>query len=230
MSIEGSEMIVAVDGPAAAGKTTTSLALMAIFGLDYLESGNVYRIIAAEALRRNLRAQDTHAIEDLGRELLAASDSASALAPGRHAPQTLRSVSVTTLVPAVAAIPGVREHTSCLIKQWAAENAPCIIEGRDIGTAVFPAARVKFYLTATPAVRADRRVRQEPGLSHATVLHDILRRDLADMTRAIAPLTPAADAIEIDTTDLTIHQVIGRMATVYRDRCSEDASSTQAPE
>ncbi|WP_167406309.1 (d)CMP kinase [Amycolatopsis thailandensis] len=217
------ETIVAVDGPAAAGKTTTSRVLMAIFGLRYLESGRIYRIIAAEALRRNLPPDDIAAIEALCEELLSETGPNTALASPRHTPDSLRSPAVTGLVPGVARIPGVRTHATALIRQWAADQAaPCIIEGRDIGTAVFPAAPVKFYLNATPEVRAERRVGQESGLSYPAVLQDILRRDYQDTTRASAPLIPARDAIEIDTTDLTIQQVIHRMATAYRARRGKD--------
>ncbi|MFC9249931.1 (d)CMP kinase [Amycolatopsis thailandensis] len=144
------EPIVAVDGPAAAGKTTTSIRLMAIFGLNYLESGRIYRIIAAETLYRNVRADDTTAIEALCEELLTETGPNSALTSPRHTSGSLRSSAVTGLVPAVARIPGVRTHATALIRHWAAERAPCIIEGRDIGTAVFPTARVKFFLTAGP--------------------------------------------------------------------------------
>ncbi|MFK0249598.1 (d)CMP kinase [Amycolatopsis azurea] len=222
------QMIVAVDGPAAAGKTTTSNAMVAIFGLSYLESGKIYRNLAAEALHRNLPTDNTSAIGDLCAELLAENGAAGALTSSRYTPAVLRSVAVTVLVPRVAGIPAVREHATAAIRRWAAERAPCIIEGRDIGTAVFPTAPVKFYLTASPAVRAERRVQQQHGLSYPAVLQDILRRDYHDMHREVAPLVPARDAIEIDTTDLTIHQVIHRMATAYRARRDESTAITPA--
>ncbi|UUV32226.1 (d)CMP kinase [Amycolatopsis roodepoortensis] len=211
-------MVIAVDGPAAAGKTTTSLVLARTFGLDYLESGKAFRVIACEALRRRRPVDDPDAIGNLCDELFADGDSGSVLASARYTPLALRSPDVTAAVPVVARMPDVRRHITALIHQWAAQHRRCIIEGRDIGTAVFPAAPVKFYLTATTEIRAARRVRQEPGHTYDIVLADVRRRDLADMTRTIAPLTPANDAIEIDTSRLTIRQVLHRMSAVCRTR------------
>ncbi|RSM80535.1 (d)CMP kinase [Amycolatopsis sp. WAC 01375] len=221
--------VIAVDGPAAAGKTTTSLALAHAFELDYLESGKAFRVIAWEAAHRRLTVDDPHAITNLCDDLFAASDSGSVLASARYTPQVLRSAPVTALVPVVARMLGVRRHVTALIHQWAAQHPRCIIEGRDIGTAMFPSARVKFYLTATSAIRAERRVRQEPGQTYETVLQDVIRRDLADTTRTTAPLIPAPDAVEIDTSDLTVQQVIRRMTTICRSRAVDTATAATHP-
>ncbi|QXV57488.1 (d)CMP kinase [Amycolatopsis sp. TNS106] len=221
--------VIAVDGPAAAGKTTTSRALARAFGLDYLESGSAFRVIAFEALHRDVPVDDPGAIENLCDELFTAGDAGSVLASPQYTTQALRSPGVTTLVPVVARTPGVRRHVAALIHHWAARHPRCIIEGRDIGTALFPAARIKVYLTAIPAVRAHRRVRQEPGQTYETVLQDIQRRDHADMTRTVAPLTPARDAVVIDTSDLTAQQVIDRVTMFCRSQGVEQATTATHP-
>lgn len=216
MSTQGVSTVVAVDGPAAAGKTTTCLALAKTFGLRYLESGRTYRIIAFEALRREIPVDNAREITGLCDELIIESRTTSLLTSDRYASDKLRQTSVNIAVSAVAKIADVRQRVTSLIRLWATTQARCVIEGRDIGTAIFPAAPVKFYLTATPEVRAMRRVRQENADSYENVLKDVIRRDDADMTRAASPLVAAEDAITIDTSDLTLEQVVGRMTSACR--------------
>ena len=211
-------IIVAVDGPAAAGKTTTCLALAEKLGLRYLESGRTYRIVAFEVLQRGVPVDNRPAVVELCDELIEESRSGSLLAAGRYAGQDLRSNSVTLMVSAVAKIGELRDRVTNLIHEWAESQSKCVVEGRDIGTVVFPAAQVKFYLTARPEVRARRRVSQEGRGSYEKVLEDVIRRDEADMSRAVAPLVPADDAVAIDTTLLTVGQVVDRMVSVCRTR------------
>jgi len=131
--------------------------------------------------------------------------------------RVLRQLDVTHAVSLVARVPGLRSKLTSLTRSWAAgRGKSCIIEGRDIGTTVFPDAPVKFYLTAEPEVRALRRVKQEGG-SYEVILKDVLRRDDADMTRQDSPLRPAEDAVLIDTTWLSINQVVEQMLS----RCYE---------
>jgi cytidylate kinase len=106
----------------------------------------------------------------------------------------------------------LRAEITDLIRQWALDQNGSIVEGRDIGTAVFPTAAVKFFLTADPQVRARRRVSDEPGRAYQEVLADIERRDHADTTRKTSPLSPANDAVIIDTSQLGVDQVVDRMA------------------
>jgi len=211
-------IIVAVDGPAAAGKTTTCLELAKKFDLEYLESGRTYRILAFEALERGVAVDNQPAVVELCDDLIEESRRSSLLATDRYTGQDLRSNSVTTTVSAVAKIGELRDKVTDLIHEWAGSQTKCVVEGRDIGTVVFPAAQVKFYLTAEPEVRARRRVSQEKQGRYEDVLKDVLRRDEADMSRAVAPLVPAEDAVEIDTTSLTIGQVVERMVSVCRQR------------
>lgn len=218
MPEQGLGTVVAVDGPAAAGKTTTCLALSKSFDLRYLESGRTYRIIAFEALQRDIPVENATKVTGLCDELITASRSVSLLTSDRYAQDNLRAARVNVAVSAVAKIAEVRQRVTSLIRLWAGAQPRCVIEGRDIGTTIFPAATVKFYLTAKPEVRAMRRVRQERAASYEHVLDDVIRRDEADMSRTTSPLIPAEDAIRIDTTELTVEQVLRLMTSACRDR------------
>ncbi|GAB2744261.1 (d)CMP kinase [Amycolatopsis magusensis] len=214
----GKTVVIAVDGPAAAGKTTTCLALADTFDLRYLESGRTYRIVAYEAIRRGVPVDDRSAVVGLCDRLIDESRTGNLFTSSRYRPQELRSNPVDLAVSAVARIGELRGRVTELIHQWARVQARCVVEGRDIGTVVFPTAPAKFYLTAKPEIRAERRVRQEGHGSYEEVLKDVIRRDQADMSRPVAPLVPAEDAVEIDTTELSVAQVVGRMVSVCRDR------------
>ncbi|GAA3865592.1 hypothetical protein GCM10022243_34640 [Saccharothrix violaceirubra] len=151
-------------------------------------------------------------------ELLDENRTRGLLTSDRYPGRELRSAAVTGAVSAVAGIAGLRDRVTALVRLWARTRKKCVIEGRDIGTAIFPAAPVKFYLTATPEVRATRRVAQERRDTYEQVPADVIRRDRADMTRSASPLEPAADAVTIDTTSLTLRQVVKRMIAVCRSR------------
>jgi cytidylate kinase len=208
--------VIAVDGPAAAGKTTTSLRLAERFGFSYLESGRAYRVLAYEALRSDIRPDDPSAMIELCAWMVRNNLSAL-LGVDRYDTGELRSAEVGRAVSLVARISELRLRVTNCLQAWARGNSRSIVEGRDIGTVVFPAAPLKFYLTAKPETRAARRVAQENSGSYKQVLDDVLRRDHADMTRSVSPLKPAPDAIIIDTTDLTVDQVFDRMSA----RCRE---------
>ncbi|WP_409491914.1 (d)CMP kinase [Amycolatopsis sp. cmx-11-12] len=210
--------VVAVDGPAAAGKTTTCRALAKSFDLRYLESGRTYRIIAFEALQREIPVGNAQEITELCDELIVESRSAELLTSERYASDKLRAAPVNVAVSAVARIADVRRRVTSLIRLWAETQTRCVIEGRDIGTTIFPKAPLKFFLTATPEVRALRRVRQEHADTYENVLKDVIRRDEADMSRAASPLVAAEDAIRIDTSELTLDQVVSRMSSACRKR------------
>lgn len=210
--------IIAVDGPAAAGKTTTSLALANLFRMRYLESGRTYRILAFEAISQRIELQDQTAIIDLCDNLLRLSSTENLLESSRYVAVQLRSQQVTKAVSDVAKIAALRSRITRLVRTWAENVEKCIVEGRDIGTVVFPSATVKFFLTASAEARAERRVAQERTASYESVLADIVRRDHADVSRAASPLVAADDAITIDTTNLTVEDVLARMSRVCLDR------------
>lgn len=203
--------VIAVDGPAAAGKTTTSLRLAERFGFSYLESGRAYRVLAYEALRGDIRPDDPSAMVELCARMVK-NDVATLLGPDRYDAGELRSAEVGRAVSLVAKIAELRLRVTNCLQVWAGSNWRSIVEGRDIGTVVFPGAPLKFYLMATAETRAARRVAQEGAGTYEQVLEDVRRRDHADMTRSASPLKPAPDAIIIDTTDLTVDQVLEQMS------------------
>lgn len=208
--------IVAIDGPAAAGKTTTSLILAARYGLRYLESGTAYRLMAYLALRRGVRPDDENGVVALYQSLFGNRRDVGAMFEegDRHA-RALRSPEVTRAVSTVSRLPELRLRITDLIRSWATASLGGVVEGRDIGTIVFPTAVVKFYLTAAPEVRARRRVADEFGRTYQEVLADVLRRDHADETRKASPLRPASGSVVIDTSDLSVDEVVAKMT----DRC-----------
>ncbi|SER76455.1 (d)CMP kinase [Actinokineospora terrae] len=209
-------IVIAVDGPAAAGKTTTSRALSDRFSLSYLESGRAYRTLAHEALSTGINPEDSQAMIGLITGILQRSRSNALFDPARINNSELRTTAVSKAVSAVAKIPDLRKAITSLMHNWAQSRTASIIEGRDIGTVVFPDARIKFFLTARADERAARRHRQEIGSDYQEVLADVVRRDHEDTSRAASPLRPATDSVVIDTTDLSLDQVINTMSTVCR--------------
>jgi cytidylate kinase len=205
--------IVAVDGPAAAGKTTASLILASKYRIRYLESGRAYRLMAYLALRAGIRPDDENALIGLYQSHFGTFGAKGhVIEDGARYGESLRSSDVSRAVSTVSSIPLLRKEITEAIRSWATDQGSSIIEGRDIGTTVFPAATVKFYLTAAPEVRAQRRVADELGRAYRDVLADVVRRDEADTTRSASPLRPAPDSIVIDTSHMTMDQVISTMS------------------
>jgi CMP/dCMP kinase len=205
--------VIAVDGPAAAGKTTASLAISQELGVPYLESGRAYRLLAHRALQNGIDIGDPDALLRLcDRQFVSDYD----LLTGVDGDELsfLRAVDVGRAVSYVAKVPAVRQIITEATRSWAARSGRCIIEGRDIGTTVFPNGTAKFYLDATPEVRAERRLHDEPGRSYKDVLADVNSRDLQDATRKESPLKPAADALIIDTTKMSKSAVLHLMLKV----------------
>jgi len=203
MSENTHKIIIAVDGPAASGKGTFAKALAAHLGYAYLDTGAIYRAIAHEVLERG---GDPTNIDDV-RPVLETI--------GYPLPDTvlknpaLRTPPVEDATPHIGAMPEaqavVRSYQEAFVKNPPANAAGAVLDGRDVGTSVFPNADVKFYVTATPEERAKRRYQQQkndnPGLTPETVLKDITLRDARDMNRQFSPLRPADDAHILDTTE-----------------------------
>jgi cytidylate kinase len=207
-SISIDRRIVAVDGPAAAGKTTTSRALSTHYDLRYLESGTAYRFITYLALRDGVDLGDGPALVRLC--------SAALFEDGIEHADELRAAEVSEAVADVSRLPELRSVVAELVRSWAALGGGGVVVGRDIGTVVFPSAVAKFYLTAAPEIRAERRWANEGG-GFQDILDDIVRRDAADRDRAVSPLRPADDAMVIDTSELTVAEVLSLMMR----RCEE---------
>lgn len=205
--------IVAVDGPAGSGKSTVARAVAVKLGLCYLDTGAMYRSVAYAALVAGVDAADTDAMADLaGRTQIEVGE--RVLVDGQDATKVIRSPEVTRAVTAAAANPRVRQEMVSRQRAWAEEHGGGVVEGRDIGSVVFPEARLKVFLTASPEERARRRA-AEAGAAVAT---DIARRDEADSTREHSPLTAADDAITIDTTGREIEDVVDEILGLVAQR------------
>jgi cytidylate kinase len=200
-------LIVAIDGPAGAGKSTVGRALAKQLGLEYLDTGAMYRAVAHAALRRGLPVTDEDRVAELARGLDLTVGEAGVIVDGEDATTAIRGREVTEAVSAVAANTPVREELRARQRQWANERGGGVIEGRDIGTVVFPDATLKLYITASPRTRAERRV-GEIGGDVDEVEASISERDRRDMTRVDGPLRPADGAIVVDTTGLTVDEVV----------------------
>jgi cytidylate kinase len=222
----GAVRIVAVDGPAAAGKTTTSKILAEKYGLLYLESGRAYRIMAYHALRNKVEPDDEKALIGLYHSVFPASRTSEQIFRDSAAyDDVLRGPEVSRAVSKVSKLQDLRARITDMIRSWAAQSGGVVVEGRDIGTAVFPTATVKFYLTAAPEIRARRRATREAGSTYEEVLDDVIRRDHADATRKASPLFPAEDSMRIDTSRLSIEEVVCRMSQKC-DQAGLTSSST----
>jgi cytidylate kinase len=193
-------MLIAIDGPAGAGKSTVARAVAEALGFTYLDSGAMYRCIALAELRG---AADPLA------SAIAFDDDGTIMLDGEDVSGQIRTPEVSERASEVAARPEVRERLVELQRELIARG-DYVAEGRDIGTVVAPDAELKVYLTASPEERARRRA-AETGADPEAVLRDQLQRDERDSTREHSPLTAAADAIEVDTTGLQIDEVVRRI-------------------
>jgi cytidylate kinase len=201
-------LVIAIDGPAGSGKSTVSRRLAERLQLEYLDTGAMYRAVAFAALRRNMDPDDDEKVAALTRDLTLEVTLDHVLVDGVDATVEIRGPEVTRAVSIVAANPGVREELRRRQREWATIHGGGVIEGRDIGTVVFPDAALKVYLTADAEARAQRRALEVTELDYETVAADLARRDALDEGRDHSPLTVAGDAVLVDTTDRTIDEVV----------------------
>ncbi|MGB9359613.1 MAG: (d)CMP kinase [Acidimicrobiia bacterium] len=204
-------MVIAIDGPGGVGKSTVSSRVAAALGLPHLDTGSTYRAAGLMALRRGADVGDAAAVVEAVRDAHITIDLGVVSVDGVEVTQELRGDDVTAASSAVATHPEVRAGIVALQRAWVAEHGgSAVVEGRDIGTVVFPDAPVKVYLTARPEVRAARRATDaEAGSkSQKQIAADLAARDHADSTRATSPLRPADDAVIVDTSDLDIDEVV----------------------
>jgi len=199
--------VIAIDGPAGAGKSTIARALAARLGLEYLDTGAMYRGVTFAALRAEMSLDDTEAVAELSRRVDLEVGERGVFVDGVDATAAIRTAEVTGAVSKVAANSGVRSEMRARQQHWAAERGGGVIEGRDIGSVVFPDAELKLYLTASPRVRAERRV-AEAGGNVDEIERAIAARDHYDSTRDDSPLTEAAGSTLVDTTGLTVEEVL----------------------
>jgi cytidylate kinase len=208
--------VVAIDGPAGAGKSTVARAAAAALGFDFVDTGAMYRAVARAALERGVALDDAAGLERLAAELAPRLEprGEAMLLDGEPLGDEIRTPAVTAAAVAVAAHPGVRAALMARQRALAARR-DVVIEGRDIGSEVVPDAAVKVFLTAAPAERARRRARQD-GLGDdpavlARIQRELEARDAADAGRALSPLRRAEGAVELDTTGLSVAEVVARI-------------------
>jgi CMP/dCMP kinase len=195
--------VIAIDGPAGSGKSTVARAIARELGLDYLDTGAMYRSIAFAALRDRVDPADAEAVAALA-ERTAISVAGTVTVDGEDATDAIRGPEVSSVVSIVAAHPDVRSELVRRQREWVEARGGGVVEGRDIGTVVFPNALVKVYLTASEQERVRRR-RAEGG---AAVAAHVTERDRLDSRRDVSPLMAANDALVIDTTDRAIDDIV----------------------
>jgi cytidylate kinase len=206
--------VVAIDGPAGAGKSTIAKELARVLQLPYLDTGAMYRGITCAALRRGVDPGDEAAVAQLAITTILDITNEQLFVDGVDATSDIRGEAVTRAVSAVAANSDVRRELRERQRVWVAERGGGVVEGRDIATVVFPDARLKVYLTASPLVRAQRRVAQIGG-DVEQIARDIAERDHKDSTRVDSPLRESENAIVVDTSDRTIGDVVSQIAGIF---------------
>jgi cytidylate kinase len=207
-------MIVAIDGPAGAGKSTVARALAERLGFRYLDTGAMYRAVTWLAMQRGVDLGDGDALGELAHaEPVRFDEQDRVWIAGTDVTSSIRSDRVDRMVPVVARHPAVREVMRERQRQLGREGN-VVIEGRDIGTVVAPDAEVKVYLVAEREVRARRRMAERPGIGADALATDLRKRDAKDAER----MQPAPDAIEIDTTTLEVEDVVERIEALVRER------------
>jgi len=222
--------IVAIDGPAGAGKSTVSKLLSRRLGLSFVDTGALYRAVALSARRQGIAVEDDAGLSGLmGRiriSFKAVGDENRVYLDGEDVSAEIRAPEISLLASAVSARPVVRDGLLGLQRRLALE-APvgAVLEGRDIGTVVFPDADLKFFLEANPDVRARRRYEElfQKGAESTldAVLADQTKRDRDDASRAVAPLKPADDAVRVDSSGLPLSEVVQRLERLIRERMKD---------
>lgn len=216
-------LVVAIDGPSGAGKSTTGRALARNLGYTYVDTGAMYRALALKALRVGLSPEVEAPLVELARAtaIVLEEGGKRVLLDGADVTAEIRAREVTAASSRISRHPGVRRDMVVRQRLLGAEGG-VVLDGRDIGTTVFPDAEVKFYLDADPARRARRRQAELRASGTEVPLEELEReirsRDETDSTRADSPLTRAGDAILLDTSELTPEQVVERMAAVVLER------------
>lgn len=210
-------MIIAIDGPSGSGKSTLGRMLARELNLLYIDTGSMYRAVALATIEAELDPTDTETIADVAEradiDLEGDPDSLKVLLNGREVTEEIRSERVTAMSSVVSTIPGVRR--AMVARQRLMGQRGAVLNGRDIGTVVFPDADIKFFLTAAPEERAERRFKEDSltnsDVSLSQTLSEMIERDRRDSSRADSPLKVADDAIVIDSSGLSIEEVFTRM-------------------
>lgn len=216
-------IVIAIDGPAGAGKSTVAKAVASRLSFIYIDTGAMYRAVALWAARAGVAESDVHKLEQLAREASVTFEAGTqrVFLNGEDVTAAIRTPEVSALASRVSAIPGVRRALVEKQRELAGETS-VVMEGRDIGTVVFPDANIKVFLDAPSDVRASRRTRElaekGEGVDGAVTAQELAERDQRDRTRSEAPLVQAPDAVYIDSASLTVPEVVETILKVVRDR------------
>lgn len=214
------DYIITIDGPGGSGKSTVGRLLAQKRGLVYLDTGAMYRVVALETKNRGINPDDEKALQVLcsGADISFKHerDGQRVFSCGADVTGAIRTPEISMLASRVSAVRAVREALVAL-QRHAGKNGGIVVDGRDAGTVIFPRARFKFYLDADVRTRAQRRykelIEKKMNVDYNAVLLDVEKRDSDDSSRALAPLRPAADAVIIDTTGMTIEDVLSRISS-----------------
>jgi cytidylate kinase len=201
------QRVIAIDGPSGSGKSTVARTLAAALGLEYLDTGAMYRSVAYAVLRDGIDPQDEEAVAQLASAIDLQLQGGDVVVDGVDASAAIRGAEVGATVSLVAAVGGVRSEMVRRQRAWIEARGGGVVEGRDIGTEVWPEAELKVYLIADLAVRAERRG-DEVGRDAGAVAAELVLRDTVDSTREVSPLTQAEDAVVIDTTMLSVEEIV----------------------
>ncbi len=219
MDPEHATLVVAVDGPSGSGKSSTSRGVARHLGLRYLDTGAMFRAITWWLLREGVDVNDTSAVAARAAEPRIASgtdpDGPTIVVDGTDVADAIRSDAVNAAVSPVSAVPEVRAHLLALQRSVIGTGG-IVVEGRDIGSVVAPDAAVKVYLTADPTARAERRTAEEGGVDASRTERSLLERDRIDSGRATAPLVMADGAVHVDSTQLSLDEVIEQVVGLVR--------------
>lgn len=218
---DASAPVIAIDGPTASGKGTVAARVAAALGFHYLDSGALYRLVALAALEQGLSADNGDGLGAVANRMQPRFANGRIELDGRDVTEAIRTEEVSRMASRVAVHPAVR--TALLGLQLGFRRAPGLVaDGRDMGTVVFPSAQLKVFLTASVEARAERRYKQliEKGLTAnmRDLLADLRVRDERDSTRTTAPLRPAEDAYRLDSSTLSVDEVVAQILAWYRDR------------
>ena len=218
-------MIIAIDGPAASGKSTTAIGVAKCLGITYLDTGAMYRAVTFGLIENDIKFEDSSELDNYLKQIkLKLSETKTGVIlnlDGRNISKEIRSSKVTENVSEVSALKSVRD-SMVLIQRKMAKKNDCILEGRDIGTVVFPDADFKFFLIADENVRAKRRQNDLKKMGEQksidNVTRDIIKRDYKDSTRKHSPLIKSENAIIIDTSNLGINKVIDKIVNIVNKK------------
>lgn len=210
--------VIAIDGPAGSGKSTVGRLLADRLGLTYLDTGAMYRAVAFAAIHNGVDPTEDEPVAALARSIELSVGESGVIVDGVDATVEIRGAEVSRAVSHVAANTGVREELRARQRAWADDHGGGVIEGRDIGSVVFPDAVLKVYLTADPEVRAQRRAAEMGDVDAARIAADIERRDAMDRNRADSPLVTPDGAVTVDTTGLGVGDVVNLLVSLVEER------------